>query len=193
MGNARVRQIAGTLGEVDQNLLMLLDGTPYDYPPNSVALPIRVATLEQFGLALVVAESYVSGEVALMVCRKADIATAIVILNVLVRELGVNTSRNSTFELPESVSDLSLAHTDPDFYCDRYMCAAAKDFGISLPESVRAYFFVGSDDNVEGELRGEALLRAIQERTPLGISPPGIAQPKQPGGKARVIVRKANR
>jgi hypothetical protein len=195
MPSLRVHLVAEALGGIDQSLLRSLDRKSYDFQPNSVAFPVQLEALNKLELTLVVAGSYVLDAVALMICRIADTGTALVIANALVRELTQTSGPYSTLVLPESVSDLSLEHTDPDFFCDRFLCALPEDFGIFLPAGFRAQFLVGSDDNVEGELQGEELLRAIQERTPLGISPPGIDQPfeQRTSADARVVVRKANR
>jgi hypothetical protein len=182
-------QIASKLGIVDHEILTPMEGSyeydsgfqeriQTDYAPYSQAFAILTPFYNEKGLTLVIGESFENATCVLLVARKSDIGSAILFANCLVRLITPNTPLYSSILLPDdSPDDLRLEDADPDFFCSRFLITNPSDFGINLSADLHVRFLVGTDDHMEGELSGLSLLKAIQSRTSLGISPPFIPQP----------------
>lgn len=190
--STRAFQILQQLGELDADAVQAMDNFPYEYFPESVAYPVHVPSYADNGLLVIVAENLKKNVCALMVCRKEDVLSCVLTANVLVRDLSSKTKLNSIVILTEEPpKEVHLSHTDPDFYPDSFLISKPNDFNFERINDSNTFFIVGFEDNVEGELRGLELLTSVQERTPFGITPPGVPQPKpKTRAQAKVVLRK---
>lgn len=201
----KIRKLADLLhASLDKNILLPTEenlkneffpreGIKTDYAPLSSAWPLRLSPYHEMGLSVIAAYSPQADIYTLMICRIQDVASAIMFSNTLVRL--VTRKDSTTLEIPkETDSDLNLEYTDPEFFPSRFLVADTGDFKLTDTGGLNVKFLVASDDLVEGKLHGTALLKAIQDRTPWGVSPPGIQQPElvkaSTGAKSKTQLRK---
>ena len=196
----KAQKLAQTLGQIDphpkgatREFSDEISEIKMDYAPLSAAFCVENEALSSHKLAFIVAGSYKTDLCAIMLCPKADILTAVMHMNILVRMLKPTTKLYSTIEISEDYpQDVDLEHSDPEFEYNRYLIADPSDFEIEIDPSFGAKFLVTTDDNIVGELTGKELLEAVKDRTRFGMTPLGVFQPSslRPKTPAHVILRK---